>query len=229
MLEARKKISKKQIKEDKLVTSYYKIQNFFLENQARILIGIGVVAVIAVAIFLYSNKRASNNLAAGNMLAKAMPLYDEANYKEAISGVPAAHIDGLKKIVDEYGSTEQGETAKIYLANSYAMTNNNDAALEMYNDYSGSNSLFKGTALAGRAGILESKKEYEKAAGLFKDAANVSKSNPSNPEYLFKAGVAYLEAGNKEEAKNAFDAIKKDYKNVAYMFEIDKYMTQIDM
>jgi tetratricopeptide (TPR) repeat protein len=228
VLEARKKISKKQIKEDKLVTSYYKVQNFFLENQARILIGIGVVAVIAVAIFLYSNKRASNNQAAATMLAKVMPLYDEANFKEAIDGVPAARIDGLKKIVSEYGNSEQGETAKIYLANAYSMTNNNDAAYEIYNDYSGSNPLFKATALAGKAGILESKKEFEKAAGLYMDASKVTKANPSNAEYLFKAGTAYFKAGNKEEAKSAFETIKQEYKTVAYMYDIDKYMSQIE-
>ncbi len=228
MLEARKKISKKEMKEDKLVTTYYKIQNLFLENQARILIGVGVVAVLVVAIILYSNKRAGNNQSAATMLAKVMPLYDESNYKEAIDGVPAAHIDGLKKIVSEYGSTEQGETAKIYLANAYAFTNNNDAAFEMYNDYSGSNMLFKATALAGKAGILESKKEYEKAADLYIDASKVTKSNPSNAEYIVKAGIAYLKAGNKEEAKNAFDTVKKDYKNMAYMFELDKYLSQIE-
>lgn len=227
MLEARKKISKKQINEDKLVTFYYQVQNFFFENQARILIGVGIVAVIAVAIFLYSNKRASDNAAAASMMAKVMPLYDESNYKEAIEGVPAARIEGLKKIVSEYGSTEQGETAKIYLANAYSMTNNPDAAYQMYDDYSGSNPLFKATALAGKAGILESKKEYEKAAGLFEDAAKISKSNPNNAEYLFKAGEAYFKAGKKDDAKKAFDLIKKDYKEMAYMFEIEKYTSQI--
>ena len=228
MLEARKKISKKQIKEDKLVTSYYKVQNFFLENQARILIGVGVVAVIAVAIFLYGNKKASNNLAAANMLAKVMPLYDEGNYKEAIEGVPAAHIDGLKKIVEQYGSVEQGETAKIYLANAYSITSNDEAAFKLYDDYSGSNPLFKATALAGKAGILESKKDSEKAASLFSDAAKVIRTNPNNPEYLVKAGIAYLKAGKKEEAKNAFDTVKQDYKTVAYLFELDKYTSQLE-
>lgn len=229
MLEARKKISKKQMKEDKLVTSYYKVHDFLLENQAKLLIGVGVIAVIVVAVILFGNKRANDNQAAAGMLAKVMPLYDEGNYKEAINGVTAANIPGLKKIVDEYGSSEQGETAKLYLANAYSVTGNNDAAYKMYDDYSGSNSLFKSSALAGKAGILETKKEYEKAAGLYHDAYKVSKSNPSNAEFLLKAGVAYLKGGKKEEAKNMFDTLKKEYANFASMLEVDRYLSQIEM
>jgi tetratricopeptide (TPR) repeat protein len=229
VLEARKKISKKQMKEDKLVTSYYKAQTFILENQARILIGAGIIAVIVVAVILFANKRASNNQSAATMLAKVMPLYDEGNYKEAITGVTAANIPGLKKIVDEYGSTEQGETAKMYLANAYSMTGNNDAAYEMYNDYSGSNPLFKTSALSGKAGILETKKEYEKAADLYQDASKISKSNPSNAEMLLKAGIDYLKAGKKDDAKNMFETLKKDYANFASMLEVDRYLAQIEM
>ncbi|MEW6703181.1 MAG: tetratricopeptide repeat protein [Bacteroidota bacterium] len=228
MLEKRKRITKKEIKKDKLVTTYYKAQSFFLENQARILIGAAVVVLIVVAVILFINKRSNDNKTAAGLLAKVIPLYETGSYKDAIEGQKAGNIVGLKKIVDDYGSTENGEAAKIFLANAYSLTGNTDAALKTYDDYSGSNPLFKATALAGKAGCLEVKKEYEKAAALYKDAAKVSKTNPANGEYLLRAGINLIKLGRKAEAKTVFEAIKKDYKNSQAFYELDRYLIQVE-
>lgn len=228
MLEARKKISKKEMKEDKLVTSYYKFQSIFMENQAKILIGLGALAVIVVAYILYSNKTNSDNQAASALVSKVTPLLESGAYQVAIDGVPAQKITGLKKIVDDYGSSEEGEMAKVLLANAYSITGKSEEALKLYDDYSGSNSLLKASALAGKAGILESKKEYEKAADIYQQAAKIEKTNPSNPEFLLKAGVAYLKMGNKEEARALFETIKKDYATSIPYMELDKYFVQTE-
>jgi len=229
VLSAKKKITKKEIKEDKLVTSYYKFYNFFMENQKRFLIGLGFIAVIVVAFILINNKKKNDNIAAANLLSKVVPLYESGSMKEAIEGVKTQNIIGLKQIVDQYGSSEQGETAKIYLANAYSVLGELDKALEYYEDYSGSNEILKATALAGKAGILQSKKEFEKASDIFMDAAHVSKTDPSNAEYVLKAGICLLEAGKKEEAKQIFESIKKDYKNITPYLELDKYITQTEL
>ncbi|OGU68571.1 MAG: hypothetical protein A2499_09025 [Stygiobacter sp. RIFOXYC12_FULL_38_8] len=228
MLEARKKISKREMKEDKLVTSYYKFHDFFMANQAKFLIGLGVVAVIVVAYILYTNKIFNDNKAAAALVAKVTPLMEAGSYKMAIDGVPAQNITGLKKIVDEYGSSEEGELAKIMLANAYSITGNSEEAYKLYNDYSGSNYLLKSSALAGKAGVLETKKEYEDAADLYQEAAKIGKANPSNPEFLLKAGIAYLKAGKKEEANALFETIKKDYVTAVPYMELEKYLVQAE-
>ncbi|KAF0151749.1 MAG: Tetratricopeptide domain protein [Ignavibacteria bacterium] len=228
MLEAKKKISKKELKEDKLVTSYYKFQNFFMESQAKILIGFGVIAVIVVAYILYTNKVKNDNQAASAMVAKVIPLLETGAYQVAVDGVPAQNITGLKKIVDDYGNTEEGELAKILLANAYIITGKSEEALNLYDDYSGSNTLLKASALAGKAGILESKKEYEEALGLYQKAAIIDETNPSNPEFLLKAGIANLKLGNKKEAKVLFETIKKDYTTAVPYMELEKYLVQTE-
>ncbi len=228
MLEKRKKISKKQIKEDRLVTTYYEAFNFYQKYQAKILIGVAALALIVVAVVLYSNKKASDNVLAANLLGKVLPLYEAENFKDAIDGQKTSNIVGLKEIVDKYGSTKQGNDAKIFLGNCYSVTGNNDAAYKMYDDYSGSNPLFKATALAGKAACLEVKKEYEKAADNYKDASKILKTNPSNSEYLLKAGIDLLQAGKKSEAKAIFEALKKEYKSTTEASESDRYLIQIE-
>ena len=228
MLEKRKKFSKKEMKQDTLVTSYYKAYSFFIENQMRILIGVGVVALVVVAIILISNKRANDNQIASTLVSKIMPVYNSGQFKQAIEGVKATNIAGLKEIVDNYGSSQAGETAKILLANSYFNTGNFEAALENYEDYGGSNLLFKSTSLAGQAAYYEFKNENEKAASLYKEASDVTKVNPANADYLLRAGINYLKVGKKEEAKVVLELIKKDYRVTTAAQEVDKYLIQVE-
>ncbi len=228
MLEKRKRISKKEMKQDTLVTSYYKAYNFFIENQVKILIGIGVVALIVVAVVLLSNKKSNDTQTASSLLAKIMPVYDSGQFQQAIDGVKATNTIGLKEIVDNYGSTEPGETAKILLANSYLGVNNTEAALENFEDYSGSNDLFKATALAGEAAYYEFKNENQKAAELYKQAANITNVNPANADYLLRAGINFLKADKKEEAKVLLKSIKKDYRATTAAQEVDKYLIQVE-
>ncbi|MEG8945761.1 tetratricopeptide repeat protein [Rosettibacter firmus] len=228
MLEKKKKITKKEIKHDPLVTSYYRAYNFFLENQAKILIGLAVVALIIVSIIIYSNKRSSDNITAANLLSKVIPLYNNGMYHEAIYGQKAQNITGLKTIVENYGNTEQGEAAKIFLANSYLFLGKVDSAYQFFKDYDGSNLIFKAASLAGQAVYFETKKEYEKAVDAYKKAAKISKENPLNADYLLKAGIDLLKLNRKEEAKEVFEIIKKEYKSYPEAREVERYLIQVE-
>lgn len=228
MLTKRKKLSKKQIKEDKLVTTYYQAVGYFDENRNRIFIYVGALAIVVIAVILFMNYKSSRNETASTQLARVMTIYDGGAYLEAIEGKAGTKLVGLKKIVEEYGSTENGEIAKIYLANSYNNLGKIEEAKKYYEDYSGSNDVFKATALAGEAAYYASKKDYEKAGDLYKKAAYVSEENVMNPDYLLRAGINYMDAGNKEEAKDLFNKIKKDYNTSTAFREIEKYLPIVD-
>jgi tetratricopeptide (TPR) repeat protein len=228
MLTKKKKLSKREIKEDKLVTTYYKAINYFQENKNRIGYYVGGLIVVIAVIYFYMNNKAENNLQAGIQLSRVMGLYDAGAYLEAIEGRQGTNVMGLKKIVSEYGSTENGETAKIYLANAYQMLGKLDEALKYYEDYDGSNKTFQATALSGEAGYYEYKKDYEKAADLYLRASRVAKANVLNPEYMLKAAVNFIDAGKKEEAKDLLEKIRKDYQTSTAFREVDKYLTLVN-
>jgi len=228
MLTKRKKLSKKEIKEDKLITAYYKVYNFVEENRNRLLTYAGALVVIVLVVIFFINNRNKNNDEAGVQLALIMNSYDSGNYLEAIEGRAGTKLTGLKKIVDQYGSTENGEIAKVYLANAYEYLGKTDDAFKYYDSYSGSNKLFKATALAGEAGYESYKKNYEKAGDLYKKAGHVSSDNVLNPEYLLNAGINYMKVGKNAEAKELFDKIKKDYTNSTAMREVERYSIQLE-
>lgn len=228
MLTKKKKLSKKEIKEDTLVSLYYKTYGYFDENKSRIFAYAGVaVVILALAVFyIYHNKE--QNQAAADQLAKVMPLYDQGAFLEAIEGQAGTDIMGLKKIVDNYGSTENGESAKIFLANSYNNLGKYDEALKYYKDYDGSIKLYQASALAGQAGIYAYKNDFEKAADLYKKAARVSDSDALNSDYLLHAGINYISAGKTVEAKEVLDKLKKDYNTTTAYREASPYFAQVE-
>jgi len=228
MLTKKKKLSKREIKEDKLVTTYYKVYNYFLENKNRIGMYAGGLLVVIAVIYFYINNKAENNTQAGIQLSRVIDLYDSGAYLEAIEGRQGTDIVGLKKVVADYGSTENGETAKIYLANSYQMLGKIEEAFKSYEDYGGSNKIFNATALSGEAGYYAYKKDYEKAADLYLSASRVSKENVLNPEYMLKAAINYIDAGKKEDAKDLLETIKKDFTTSTAFREVDKYLTLVN-
>ncbi len=228
MLTKKKKLSKKEIKQDKLVETYYKAYGYFEENKSRMLSYAVVLVVIVFAAIYYINHKKENNEKAEVLLSQVMNLYDQGSYLEAIEGRPSQNIIGLKKIVEDYGSTENGETAKIYLANSYDMLGKPDEALKYYSDYDGSISIYNAAALAGQAGIYAGRKEYEKAADLFKKASRISKTNVLNPDYMLDASINYINADKEEEAKELLESIKKDYPTSQATSKADEYLAMVD-
>lgn len=228
MLTKKKKLSKKEIKEDKLVEVYYKAYGYFDENKSQVLTYAGVLVVIILAAIWYINHKNQQNNQAGVQLASIMNLYDNGAYLEAIEGQAGTNVIGLKKIVAQYGSTENGETAKIYLANSYNRLGKLDQAFKYYKDYDGSISMYEAAAYAGQGGYYADKKEYNKAADLYIKASRVSSDNVLNANYLLQAGINYLAANDKNEAKNALEKIKKDYDTSPEASQVNQYLAQVD-
>ena len=227
MLNKQKKLNRKEIKEDKLVEVYYKSQSFFEENKNKIFTYFGVLVIVAIAVILYINNRKAQNEEAGNHLSKVMDMYDAGDYLGAIEGKKDVNIMGLKEIVSEYGSYENGETAKIYLANCYANLGKSEDAFKFYEEYGGDIDIYQAASLSGQASYYSAKNEFEKAADLYLKASKISQNNVLNSDYIFQAAVNYFEAGDMEQAKSLLQTIKDDYKTSAVYTQVDKYLSQI--
>ncbi len=228
MLTKRKKLSKKEIKEDKLVTTYYKVYGFVEENKKNVIIGIGVLLAIVAAVYFYISQKDKTNEQAAIELARVMKSYDSGAFLEAIEGKQGTNTLGLKKIVEEYGNSENGETAKIYLASSYNMLGKLEEAYKYYEDYSGSIDVLNAASLAGQASYFEYKKDFEQALDYYLQASKISATNPSNSDYLLRAGINYLNLGKKDEAKEILEEITENYQTSPAAREVNKYLVLIN-
>jgi len=133
---------------------------------------------------------------------------------------------GLKAIVDNYGNTESGEIARIYLANAYYNLGRYDESLQQYESFSSSNKLLAASAQSGIASCYEAKGEYAKAASSYEKAAGMV-SNPINtPEYLTAAARCYGKSGDKEKAIALLKRLKLEYPTSQQARDVDRYISE---
>lgn len=228
MLRKKKDFAKKQeLKPSSMTARYYEVTDWLEKSKKEVVIASVIVVVAIAAYFLVGYYKGLDNEKASLELAKVMSIYDSGSYIEAIDGRPAANVKGLKSLVETYSGTENGEAARIYLANSYYALGKYTEAKEQYDEYSGSNELLKATALAGLAACYEAEKKPEEAAEYFLKASEVSEDMVFKPQYLLFAGINYLEAGKKDDAKKIFKLVKKDYSKSAFVRDIDRYLAQV--
>lgn len=225
MLKARKKITHKELKQDKLVTAYFESKDWFgnPDNKRKLTIGAGIIVLLAVAVFFYVSNRKTKSEEAETKLSAVITLYDQGKYPESINGDSTGNIMGLTKIVNDYGGTESGQTAKLYLGNCYFNVKDYDNALKQFEDYSGKNDIVKASCLSGIGAVYDAKGDNKKAAEYFEKSAKVNKDIVINQENIYYAVRAYAEAGDKENAKKMYDMLKEQYPKSKYIAESKRF------
>src|SRR5512143_4127009 len=101
MLTPKKKISKKEIKEDALLTAYAEATTFYYENKKMINYALTGLVVLVIGILIFMNNRKASNEKAQLEFAKVFALYDagsteKSQFNAAIQGKPEQGIIGLK-------------------------------------------------------------------------------------------------------------------------------------
>lgn len=226
MLKPRKKITKKELKQDKLVTAYFKAVDL-VRNNRKIVSGMITGLVIAVIVVVaYLNNVRSNNNKAATEISQVLGAFNGGAYQVAINGDPTQNISGLKSIVQNYGGTETGEEAKIYLADCYYYLGDYDDAMKYFKDYDGSDKFTQASAYAGMAEVYEIRKEYSKAAEYYGRAAASDSKNFLAPQYLVGAARNYIKIGKKERAIALLTRVKKDFPNSQYAANVDYLLAQ---
>lgn len=209
--------------ENKIYEYYMDAVDFFEKYKKHFYIGGIVVIAVILVIFIYFKRQAANNDAAGLELNLIKSVYLAGDYQQAINGDSAGTAKGLMFIVNNYGSSENGEIAKIMLANSLLALRDVDNAEKYFRDFSGSNPFLKAASYAGIASVYEARGEYLKAAEEYESASKVSKEITNADEYLFYAVRNYYWANDFENAKKLIDKIKTDYPKSQYISMSERY------
>jgi len=226
MLNPRKKVTKKDLKEDKLVTTYFKASEYIEENKKRLSWLVGGLVVVSIGAVIYFNNRAANEEKAATALGQIIRYYDQGEYQTAIDGKPEKNVVGLKDVVENYGGTSSGDLARFYLANAYYYTGKIDEALNEFENFSGRYPPLRSSALAGIASCYEAKGDHQKAAEYFEKAASKSADAQLTPEYLHHAARDYGLSGKKDRAVELLKRLKKDFPTSTYARDADRLLAQ---
>jgi tetratricopeptide (TPR) repeat protein len=229
MLRPKKKISKRDLKEDALVTTYVKVTSFYEANKRNISIALTALVVAVFAIVIYVKNRSDNNEKAITALGAIFESYDAGQFQTAVDGIPEKNVQGLRSIVDNYGNSASGDLARFYLASAYVQLGRSDEALKEFEDFSPPGELLAVARLSGIGSCYESGGKFKEAAASFEKAATQYPKDISAAENLNNAARDYAQAGERDKAIDLYKRIKKNYPTTAFAREADRFIAQLSV
>ncbi|UCE19261.1 MAG: tetratricopeptide repeat protein [Gemmatimonadota bacterium] len=206
MLKPRKRITKKQMKQDKLVTYSFKVLNYVQDHSRQFIFGItGLIVVLLIGFLMVSSKK-KKEISAANMLGSSEIVYQSGDYQNS--------IPLFESVIQRYDGTRSSAHATYLLANAYFFTGNFDKAHQYFERYV--NKYHKlptltASAIAGVAACYEEKEDYIEAGRWYERAASEFQDFYMAPEYLLSAGRCYESAGDTEKAKRVYQRIVDQY------------------
>lgn len=212
-VKAVKRVTKKELKEDKLVTTYFKARQYFEEHQATMLkIAGGAVLIIALAAFWVMSKSRAESQASYEL---GMAILSS----QTSAGDPVALTQQFLQIAERYSGTASGDDARYYLAKLKAQQHQPEEALKAYEDFlehAGKASYLYPAALAGKASTLEDLGRPKEAAEYYLKAAEVRKNFFAEASFRLDAARCFLAAGEKDRAREQYQSVTAHYPKTAY-------------
>lgn len=201
------KITKHQMKEDKLVTTALKFSEFVRKHAKEFLMaGAGVVVIVVVVLFMVSSNKSRNQKAA-ELLGVARVELESGEFPSAITG--------LQGILRNYSGTKAAQEAMYLLGNSYYYSRDYDQALRHFQDfikrYSKADPLLLAGAYSGIGDCYVQRGEYGMAAESYLEAVNENPDKFVIPTYLLSAARSYVKANQPDKAKELYNRIIKEY------------------
>ena len=147
-LKAPKTISKRnELRQDKAVTVFVRIQEFVYQNRTRAYGIAGAVVLILLGIAGYAYWQSQRGVEAQNLLGGIVTVYEQGEYRQALDGV--GDNPGLLAIAEDYGSSEAGNMARFYAADASFRRGEYDQALAYFEAFHKGSHIVGASAWAG--------------------------------------------------------------------------------
>lgn len=222
MLKARKKVTKRQIKEDKLVTTYFKTIDFFNRNSKHVTIGLVAVIAVFVLVILFSRSKKTAELNASEQLTRANAEISQNNLNQA--------TDILLNMVENYSGTRSAGNGVYLLAYTYFQKGDYEKArihFEKYLDDYAKDPILSSAAYSGLGASLEQENKYLEAAQWYEKGAQKFADHFNAPQQLLDAGRCYSLASRMDKAKVCYETIIQKYSNSTLKSDAELYLAKL--
>jgi TolA-binding protein len=194
------------MKEDKLVTTAFKLQEWIQKHLNQVLMVAGGVVLLAIVVYFIFSSRAGRNQKAAALFGKATLEFQSGNAGQAITD--------LHTVMEKYGGTKNASQATFYLATAYFYAKDYAKAQSIFQSYMEKykeDPLLLASAQAGIAECYMANGDFQGAGDNFLKAVSINPDGLLVPQYLFSAGQSYLKANQKEKAKETFKKLIDQY------------------
>ena len=208
MLKPKRKITRHELKEDKLVKTTLQVKNYFEENSQQVFFVVAGLFVIILLIMWYRHTSQKTSQEASALLGIAQIEFTNGNYENATSR--------LQNLIQNFNGTAEGQQGLFLLANIYYQyrdyTKAKDYFEQFIDSYSGSDILLA-SGYAGLAACYETEHNFAKAANLYEKASKIAGDFIEADNYAYLSGICYKKAGDIEQAKEQFKKLADESKS----------------
>ena len=189
MLRPKRKITKREIRQDPLLETLFSIQNYYKTNKNRIYLMGGSLLGVFIIFLIISTVKTSSKTAATGMLVKSIASYNNGDYTAA--------IDEFDQLIAEYPNTPSGREALYFMGKAYISLENIAAAKLAFEEYQreGKNTFFLTSSLEALAGIAEKEERYSDAAELFQKASSIAEYSFNAQQDRINAATNWIRSG----------------------------------
>ncbi len=222
MLKPAKRLTKKQIKEDKLVTTYFRAMDYIKQNQKIVTIGVAAVVIITSLLILFARSKRNAEKYAAVELTKARVAIQQNNIDSA--------TDILTSLVNNYSGTRNAGRAVYYLGNINYGKGDYDAALSYFENYIDDykdNDILTSSAYSGLAACHEQRGNYLEAAKIYESAVDKFPKHFEAPEQLMSAARCYRLANVKNKAQEMYQRIIDHYPDSDFKKDAEIYASML--
>ena len=166
-------------------------------------------------------------------MAKGQEYFNNEMFDKALNGDGAGYA-GFVKVADDFSGTDAANLANLYAGLCYANLNKWQEAVNSLEAYSASSdAMVSPAAQAALGNAYAHLNQLDKAVDALKKAAKMADAkaeddtnNSLSPTFLLQAAEILESQGNKADALEIYQNIKKNYVNSALVQsqEIDKYI-----
>ena len=196
------KITKRQMKEDPLVTAAFKATAHWENHGSKILVGIGVLALLALLGFFMMQARSKAEEKASGDLFRAELAASQGDYTSA--------APMLKEIVDNEPGTSSARDAMLLLGDSFVAQGKPSEGVSWYRKYvdkAGSDKERQRIGYLGLATALEDAGQFAAAADAYASSAERSKTDNLRGRAMLGQARSLARAGQTAKAIEVYKKI----------------------
>ena len=216
MLKPRKRLTKREIKEDQFVTWVVQASAFVQQRVKELAIGVGAVlltVVVVVSIVQYGKHRVA---AAADLLAEVEVAKRSGKALDEITDLYA-------QVIDKYGGTSSGAQAQIGLAEAKLAAGDTEGARAAFQQYlrkhKGDDPLLSYAAWSGIGACFEDEGRYVEAAEHYQAFWERHPKSPYTPQALLDSARDFELAGQPEKAREVLQRILDQYENAGVTYQ----------
>jgi TolA-binding protein len=216
------RITKKEMKQDKFVTYSLQVSEWIQKHLNEVLMAAGGVVLVTAVLFFIFSSQAKRERTAAELLGKANLALQSGN----IGGA----VDDLQTVVNRYGSTKSAGQAAFYLAYAYFYAKDYVQAQSLFEKYVQKykeDPLLSASAQAGIADCHMQTGNPVPAAENFLRAVSLGPQTFLAPQYLLRAASAYLEADQKDRAREILNRLIDEYPDSREVHQAKVELAQI--